>query len=138
MKSMEREDEILKSFFKENIPLPESDITSSVMKQIDLSSKKFQYQPIIGSKMWALIAVVFMALMLLALPTSNGVLLKTPSFILKIGSAFSGLINAISLSGISLHIPNVSPTFVVTLASFNIIGVYLMVSYRWSSWMFRS
>ena len=138
MDTRDQEDELLKSLFRESASRSESGITEHVMKHIDQSSEVFEYKPVIGKKAWGLIVCGFLGLMLFALFYSgNLVLIETPELLSILSSGFTKLQLSFSLDLGNIRIPKPPATILLSIVAFNVIGVFLIVSYKWNGWMFR-
>ncbi len=138
MKSKEeREDKLLRSFFQRSEIRATIDITEQVMHQIDTSSKLFEYRPIIGKKVWIGLAGVFVLLMAFLLSQAEGISYQTPVLFDNLSTFFAKLGSSFDFNFSLPELPKIPSTVMIVIAAINIIGVYLIITYRWSRRMFK-
>lgn len=129
---MNKEDELLRTLFRQHVEKPESTITEKVMTQIDQASEVFEYTPLISKKTWIIIAVLFIGACIYSLFQSEGMTLKTPELVNIFSDGLSKLRNGFQFDWSLPQLPQVSTPLLVSLVAFNVIGVYLMIYYRLS------
>lgn len=136
--STEKEDLLLKSLFKENAIHSPSRLTEEVMQRIEkTSSEVFEYKPIISKKVWIIMATIFSLIMIYLLIMSGGLVLETPALIELLTNSFSNLGQSFSFEIKAPRIPEIPSTILIAIAAFNVIGVYLIFSYKWRKDLFR-
>ncbi len=137
MIDMNHEDQLLKRLFEESEVKLNTNITEKVMHRIDVNPKAFEYEPVISKKAWTVMGSVFTVTMLYLLVNSSGVAFEAPEMFQLIKNGFTNIGNNWTFEFPQLSLPSIPPTMVVAIAAINIIGIYLMISFRWRKWMFR-
>lgn len=137
MMDINKEDELLKRLFEENEVKPSSNITEKVMKRIDINPKAFEYEPVISKKAWMVMGSAFTITMLYLLINSSGVAFETPDVLQLIGNGILSIGDGLSFEFPRLSLPEIPTTMLAAIAAINIIGIYLMISFRWRKSMFK-
>lgn len=132
---MNQEDKFLVEMFKAGADQPSQELTEKIMHRVD-QSKVFEYQPVIGKKAWIGIGGIFVIASILLMIQSSGASIKIPEVLTLISDSFSGLGGRYSFELSLPKLPRISMPLMVSLAAFNVIGIYLMISYRWQNGMF--
>lgn len=136
--STEKEDLLLKSLFRESELNSPSRLTEEVMQRIEkTSSEVFEYKPIISKKVWIVMATIFSLIMIYLLFMSSGLVLETPALVELLTNSFSNLGQSFRFEIKSPSIPEIPSTILIAIAAFNVIGVYLIFSYKWRKDLFR-
>lgn len=132
------EDQLLKSLFKQSEAEVPAHLTEKVMQRIDKANATvFEYQPVINKRGWVIISGITAFTMLFVYFYSSGFVMEMPAIL------DNALSNLFELDGLfnfelkALSLPKIPPTLLVTLAAFNVIGIYLIVSYKWRKQLFR-
>ena len=133
---MEREDELLRNLFSQGKSDPSQDITENVMKAIQESSKVYEYHPVIGKRVWILLALCFGVSMMYLLAQTKGIAIKIPGMINSIGLFFGKLTGSFKLS-LDFQLPQIHSTYLLALSAIIIIGVYLMISLKVNRRIFK-
>ncbi len=136
MNAMKEEDQFLKDLFKEGETKSSLDMTESVMHRIDNSSNVFEYRPLISKKAWTMIGAIFLIAFIYLLMQTESMAIKTPELIEVLNSGFLKVVNSFDLTWKPLELPQIPSTLLMALAAFNIIGVFLILSYKWKRRMF--
>ncbi len=137
MNAMNQEDELLKQLFAEAEITSKSDITEQVMHRLDVNPEAFKYEPVIGKKAWIVIGSVFTLVMIYLVANSGGSSFQLPDFIQSIKGAFSNLKFNINIEYTQPSLPKIPSTILTALVALNVIGVYLIISYRWKNWLYK-
>ncbi len=133
----EQEDQLLKDFFKRSEIRPTIDITEQVMQRIDASSEVFEYRPIISRKMWVgLISAFLLLITFLAFQTGE-ITYQAPVLFEDFNSFITKLSASLDFKISLPELPKIPSTWTMVLVAMNVIGVYLIISYRWSRGMFK-
>ena len=134
---LNHEDAFLKGLFQEHATKPDSDITGKVMQRIEQSSEVFEYKPLISQKAWVMIGSAFVVAISYLIIKSEGIVIETPTLINLIGNGLGDLGNSFQVKWSIPQLPEIPMPLLVSFAAFNIIGVYLMISFKWSRRMFK-
>ncbi|MEO9870252.1 hypothetical protein [Ekhidna sp.] len=134
---MSGEDQFLKTLFKESETKPVLDITEQVMQRIDKSSEVFEYQPLISKQAWVIIGGLFFGTLIYLFMQTESVAIKTPELMNVLSSGLLKVRNNFTIDWGAMQLPEIPSTLLISIAAINIIGIYLMVSYRWKRGMFR-
>ncbi|MEO9485777.1 MAG: hypothetical protein ABJG47_20135 [Ekhidna sp.] len=137
MKEMNTEDELLKRLFVEGEVEPSSNLTEKVMHRIDADQKAFEYEPVISKKAWVFMGSIFSMVMIYLMLNSGGHSFQIPEFAQVLKDNLNGLRFDFSFKYNGLSLPNIPSSLLTSLAAINVIGIYLIVIYRWRRWMFR-
>lgn len=137
MIDMNQEDELLKGLFESSEVKPSSSITEKVMHRIDVNPKVFEYEPVISKKVWMMIGTAFGMIMIYLLLNSGSNTFEVPKLFVLLKDSFSGLGSSFSFEIKSPSLPKIPSTILIALAAINVIGIYLMISYRWGKGLFR-
>ena len=138
MTDMNQEDELLKGLFESSEIQAPSDITERVMHRIDVNPKAFEYQPLISKKVWMIMGGAFAMIMIYLLWNSGSNPIELPKVAVWLKDSFSGIGNNFNIKSPSLpQLPQIPSTMLIALAAINVIGVYLMISFRWGRRIFK-
>ncbi len=132
----ELENEFLKDLFqcgKET----EVEITSKVMQRIEKSSELFEYQPVISKKVWIIMGSFFTLTIFYLLMQSQTNMINYPALLTSIGNGYSMLKTNLTFNWSGFKIPAINSSVLIAIMAFNVIGVYLIFSYRWSRGIFK-
>ena len=134
---MNQEDQLLKDLFKSSEEMPSAGITEKVMHRIDQSFELFEYKPLISKNAWIVIGSVFFTTLIYLILLSEEMAVKTPELITIFSSGLQKVSNSFSVELGQINFPKIPSPFLIALGAFNVIGVYLIISYKWSRNMFR-
>lgn len=134
---MNQEDQLLKDLFRKSETTPTFSISEQVMQRIDQSSEIFEYKPTIGKNAWITIGSIFSLVIIYLILQLDDVSVKSPEILSLVGSGFTKLRSSFSFDLGQIQFPETPSTLLVVVAAFNVIGIYLMISYRWSKKLFR-
>jgi hypothetical protein len=137
MNAMNQDDQLLRDLFKKNEVRSTPDLTQKVMHQIDQNSKIFEYEPVISKEAWIMIGSVFSLTLIYLLSKTGGASFQVPEVLQLISESFTGLGSSLSFKTIVPKLPEIPSTILISIAALNIIGIYLIVSYKWLKGMFR-
>lgn len=133
-----QEDDLLRNLFKESTTRSEERLTEKVMQRIDQSSEVFQYKPIISKRIWLWMSGGVLVLLLISyFSSSSWTFREAPDFLPLLGQAFDKVTHSFSFDPSKISLPVLSPVALVSISALNIIGVFLIVTYRWGNWMFK-
>lgn len=138
MNAMNQDDQLLRDLFKKSEVRSTPDLTEKVMHRVDQNLKVFEYEPVISRKAWVMIGCVFSFTLIFLLLKSGGVSFETPEILMLISESFTGLGNSLSIKISTPKLPQIPSTMLISIGALNIIGIYLIVSYKWLKGMFRS
>ncbi|MBX2873206.1 MAG: hypothetical protein KTR30_13930 [Saprospiraceae bacterium] len=136
MNAMGNEDQFLKDLFKEGESKTSLNITEKVMHRIDHSSKVFEYKPLISKRNWIVMGSLFFITLTYLIMKSEGLAISTPELIQVLNGGFLKVKDSFSLDWKPLQLPEVPSTLLIAIGAFNIIGLYLIASYKWKRGMF--
>lgn len=134
---MNQEDQLLKGLFKASETKPAFSMSERVMQHLDQSSEVFEYKPTISKNAWITMGSVFSIVIIYLILQLDDVGVKPPEIISLVGSGFTKLRSSFSFDLGQIQFPETPSTLLVVVAAFNVIGIYLMISYRWSKKLFR-
>ena len=134
---IDQDDQLLRKLFQQSDFKSIPDITERVMHRIDQSSELFEYRPVIGKKAWIAMGCIFSGLIIYLLFQSGEMALQPPKLMTLLGGVFQKLGGSFSFELNQIRFPEIPSTLLIAVAAFNVIGIYLMISYRWSRRMFK-
>lgn len=137
MNAMNQEDELLKRLFAKSEVKPSTNMTEKVMHRIDVNPKAFQYEPIISKKSWIVMGGAFAVTMLYLLMNSTGVAYEFPTVLELVKNGIVSVGDSFSFEFTAPSLPEIPSTFLLAIAAINVIGIYILISFRWRKWMFR-
>ncbi|WP_421764366.1 hypothetical protein [Ekhidna sp.] len=137
MMDINQEDELLKRLFEESEIKPSANITEKVMHRIDVNPKAFEYEPIISKKAWMIIGSIFAITLFYLLINSSGFAIEAPEAFQLIKNQFLNIGDGFSLELPRFSLPEIPKTMLVAIAAINVIGIYLIISFRWRKSMFK-
>ena len=134
MKSLD--DQQLKDLFMQHAAEQESSMTERIMVSIDKSSKIFEYQPLISKKAWIAVGASFLFAMVYLFLQLETIPIKTPELLNILSDGIIDVANSFKFQPIQINWPNIPSTIWLAVAAFNIIGIYLIISFKWSRKIF--
>ncbi|WP_424963305.1 hypothetical protein [Ekhidna sp.] len=139
MNAINQEEKILRDLFKAGEVQTPPCMTEKVMHKIDNNTKIFEYEPVISKKGWTVIGSAFAAILVLLIAKTGGFTIQSPELLQFISENFSGLgkILSFELDIPTLRFPEIPSTMLISIGALNIIGIYLIISYKWQKRMFR-
>ncbi|WP_436515216.1 hypothetical protein [Ekhidna sp. To15] len=137
MIDMNQEDDLLKRLFEESEVQSSSSITEKVMHRIDVNPKAFEYEPVISKKVWVVLGSMFALVMAYLLFDTSANTFEVPKLFVFLQDSFSGLSDSFTFEVTKPSLPKIPSTILIAIAAINVIGIYLMISYRWVKGLFR-
>lgn len=134
---MNQEDEFLKALFQTSEKRPTSSMSEQVMQRIDRSSELFEYKPVITKNAWVIIGCVFSIVLIYLFLQTGDFSLKTPELITMISNGFIKLTSSFSLDLSQIEFPKIPTSILAAILAINVVGIYFMISYRWSRKIFK-
>ncbi len=126
-------DQLLKDLFQQSASTPTHDLKQKIMQEIHVKKEVFEYQPVIGKKMWIALGVGFAAVMIFLFNND-----RREGFTLIEKEKFTNLFNWELPSGIfngwfELQLNQIPSFFLVALIALIVVGVYFMVSIKFGN-----
>ncbi len=134
---MNQEDELLKRLFAEGEIQPSSELTEKVMHRIDVDPAAFKYEPIISKKVWIILGSIFSLVMIYLVANASGTAFQVPEFVQTLKNHLTDFEFNFSIEYTQPSLPEIPSTLLTALAAINVIGVYLIISYRWRNSLFK-
>ncbi|MFY0653537.1 MAG: hypothetical protein JXQ96_15950 [Cyclobacteriaceae bacterium] len=134
--SMESEDQFLRDLFQSNDTRPSVDFTELVTKQIDQGTELFKYKPPIASKTWVVIGSSFAVLLIYLIVQASTPTWQASEVYQFMKNGFFAVGNGLAIDFSGMQLPEIPTPILMAIGALNVIGVYLMVSYRWARGMF--
>ncbi len=132
----EVENRFLKDLFRDNLKT-KIEITPKVMQRIEKSSEIFEYRPVISKSAWIIIGTIFIVTLVYLIMQFETNTINYPELITSIGNGFSKMRNSLFFDVSEFNFPIINSFVLIAIMSFNIIGIYLIFSYRWSRRLFK-
>lgn len=131
-------DQLLKDLFQQSVFEPTHGLKQKIMQEIHVKKEVFEYQPVIGKKMWIALGVGFAALMIFLFNYD-----RREGFTLIEKEKYTNLFNWELPSGIfngwfELQLNQIPSFFLVALIALIVVGVYFMVSIRFGNRSFSN
>lgn len=133
----DQEDKLIRDLFKKSNTQPAVNMTELVIQRIDKSSEVFKYKPIISKNAWVLIGFGFSVLMILLIYQTSNMSLQTSAFIQLMEQGYTKFHFNFEMDLSHVQLPKIPNTLLIVIGAFNVIGVYLMISYKWTRRIFR-
>ena len=126
-------DQLLKDLFQQSASEPAHDLKQKIMREISVKKEVFEYQPVIGKKVWVALGVGFTALMIFLFNYN-----RREGFTLINKEKFSNLFNWDFPSEFfdgwfELQLNHIPSPFLVALMALIVVGVYFIVSIKFGN-----